>query len=149
MKKIKMVSAVFSAFIGLHVSGATESRLPDFTWKNTDTNKYQVSSVELKGLAPGMRAELEMWVDARDLTNGIPEASLAWGNLAGKSWAGGSGGTVLRWNHRKIQKDAAGRRKFNIRTGVIPHDAKGFHLYFFAKKPAAGQWGSRPSPRLP
>ena len=86
-----------------------------------------------------MKAELEMWVDAADLTNGTPEASLAWGNRAGKSWAGGSGGTVYRWGHKNIPKDAAGRRKFTIRTGTIPHDAVGFNLYFFAKKPAVGQ----------
>ena len=88
MKKSQMISIAAVIVTGWTVFGATESRLPDFTWKNTDTNKYQVSSVELKGLAPGMQAELEMWVDAKDLTNGVPEASLAWGNLAGKSWAG-------------------------------------------------------------
>ena len=115
--------------------------LGEFVWENGDPGKYAVRSVPIKGLKPGMSAKISMWVDASGLSEGgVPEASLAWGSRAtGASWAGGSGGTVLRWNDEKIEKDSRGRRKFVVRTPVMPMDAVNPRLHFFAKKPATGK----------
>ena len=113
--------------------------VPDFVWENGDKDRRLVESVPLKGLRPGMKAELEMWVDASNLTNSMPEASLAWDSISGKTWAGSSGGTVERWNDPNIEKDSRGRRKFIIRTPIFPWDATNFRLYFFAAKPAIGR----------
>ena len=51
--------------------------VPDFVWENGDKDRRLVESVPLKGLRPGMKAELEMWVDASNLTNSMPEAFTA------------------------------------------------------------------------
>ena len=115
--------------------------LGDFVWANDDPGKYVVRSVAIKDMKPGMCAEVTMWADASGLSEGgVPEASLAWGSRAtGASWAGGSGGTVLRWNDPKIEKDSRGRRKFVVCTPVMPMDAVNPRLHFFAKKPATGK----------
>ena len=126
--------------LGASLASVAETcNIPDFVWENGDPDKRLVESVPLSGLCPGMRADIEMWVDARDLTNGTPEASLAWDDLSGKKWAGSSGGTVLRWNRPGIERDAEGRRKFRICTRVLPFDSTNFRLYFFAAKPAVGR----------
>lgn len=130
---------MFAALGAVFAVGAGTFDIPDFVWENADADKRVVKSVALKGLKPGMRAELEMWVDASDLTNSMPEASLAWDSTSGKTWAGSSGGTVKRWNDPTIEKDSSGRRKFNILTPVFPCDATNFKLYFFAAKPAIGR----------
>lgn len=136
-RKGKCIALAFSGMV-LSVSAGVQS-IPDFTWENSSSDKYLVEHVKLEGLKPGMRAELEMWVDAHALSNGYPEASLAWDNIYGKTWAGSSGGTVLRWKNPRIEKDAAGRRKFIIRTKTFPYDSTGFKLYFFAQCPAVGK----------
>ena len=116
-------------------------RLDDFVWENGNPEKVEDRSVPIEGLKPGMCAEVTMWVDASGLSEGgVPEASLAWGSRAtGASWVGGSGGTIRRWNDPKIEKDASGRRKFIIRTPLMPTDAVNPKLHFFAKKPATGK----------
>ena len=136
-------AATFLPWGGVFASeGRPETiRLDDFVWENGDPEKYQVGNIPIKGLKPGMRAEVTMWADASGLSeSGVPAASLAWGSRAtGASWAGGSGGTVLRWNDPKIEKDARGLRKFVLRTPIMPMDAVKPKLHFFAKKPATGK----------
>ena len=133
--------AFVAAALAAEVACAEAVRLDDFVWENGDPEKYVVRNVPIEGLKPGMFAEVTMWVDASGLSEGgVPEASLAWGSrTTGASWTGGSGGTVLRWNDPKIEKDSRGRRKFVVRTPVMPMDAVNPRLHFFAKKPATGK----------
>ena len=136
----KMLAFVAAA-LAAEVACAEAVRLDDFVWENGDPEKYVVRNVPIEGLKPGMFAEVTMWVDASGLSEGgVPEASLAWGSRAtGAAWVGGSGGTIRRWNDPKIEKDANGRRKFMIRTPLMPTDAVNPKLHFFAKKPATGK----------
>ena len=104
------VAIAVAAGMGLR---ADTVRLNDFVWENSNPEKREVLNVPIEGLKPGMCAEVTMWVDGSGLSEGgVPTASLAWGSRAtGAAWVGGSGGTVLRWNDPKIEKDANGRRK--------------------------------------
>lgn len=135
----KSVLAIVLAFVASAVFAERTIRVPDFIWENADSNKYHVGNVKLGKLTPGERAIVSMWVDAKGLCKaGVPEASLAWDDSKGQ-WFGSSGGTKRRWKDKAIEKDAQGRRKFEIDTGVIPPDAASFKLQFFAKKPAIGR----------
>ena len=138
-----VVAATLFAAIGtgLFAAAAPEtSRIPDFTWENSNPGVYKVSNVPIRGLTAGRRAQVTMWVDASELSEGgVPEASLAWDDRNGKTWIGGSGGTVKRWNDKSIEKDALGRRRFVVRTPIMPGNAVKPKLYFFAKRPAVGK----------
>ena len=137
----KMIAFVIVALVAGRGLRAETVRLDDFVWENSNPEKREVLNVPIEGLKPGMCAEVTMWVDGSGLSEGgVPTASLAWGSRAtGAAWVGGSGGTVLRWNDPKIEKDANGRRKFVIRTPVMPTDAVNPKLHFFVEKAAAGK----------
>ena len=137
---MKFLIQMTAAGLAATASAVETVKLPDFTWENKDPKKYHVPSVKIEGLKPGMRAEATMWVDARELSkDGVPEASLTWGNRqTGESWAMGSS-TVKRWKDKRIEKDAQGRRKFVCRTSIMPAHGTKPRLHFFAKKPAVGK----------
>ena len=110
----KFLIQMTAAGLAATASAAETVKLPDFTWENNDPKKYHVPSVKIEGLKPGMRAEATMWVDARELSkDGVPEASLTWGNRqTGESWAMGSS-TVKRWKDKRIGRVA--RRHVRLR----------------------------------
>ncbi len=139
----RIVAAIVFAAIDtvLFAAPTTEtSRIADFTWENANPERYKVSNVPIKGLTAGRRAQVTMWVDAGELSKGgVPEASLAWDDRNGRSWVGGSGGTMKRWNDKTIEKDANGRRRFITRPPIMPGNAVKPKLYFFAKRPAVGK----------